>query len=143
MHRKKRVLVVDDNPVNLSILEEMLSDDYNVRFASDGAEAIRLATRFQPAIVLLDVMMPGIDGLEVCRRIRATSGPTPPVIIMISAKAMPSEQAAGMRAGADEYLTKPFDELELHEAMRRFEDMHSAGNGGCSKETDDDAILAI
>jgi DNA-binding response OmpR family regulator len=70
--------------------------------------------------VLLDVMMPGMDGLEICRRLRETPGLSDTIIIMVSAKAMPSERAAGIRAGADDYITKPFDEVELMEVLRRY-----------------------
>ena len=73
-----------------------------------------------PAVVLLDVMMPGMDGLEICRRLRDTPGLRNTAIIMVSAKAMPSERAAGIRAGADDYITKPFDEVELLEVLRRY-----------------------
>jgi putative two-component system response regulator len=139
MCRKKLVLVVDDNPVNLSILEEMLCDEYRVKFAQNGPEAIRVAAKCQPTYVLLDVMMPGMDGLEVCQQLRATAGPTPPVIIMVSAKAMPSEQAAGIRAGADDYLTKPFDEVELLETLRRYDGVRTDRVGDAAWDESDDA----
>jgi DNA-binding response OmpR family regulator len=101
-------------------LEEILGADYRVKFAQNGADAIRIAAQFQPAIILLDVMMPGVDGLEVCRQLRETAGVSDSTIIMVSAKAMPSEQAAGIHAGADDYVTKPFDEVELLEVLRRY-----------------------
>lgn len=116
----KTVLIVDDNAVNLQILEEMLAGDYRLLFARNGREAISLAADFQPSIILLDVMMPGWDGLEVCRRLRHLSGVSDAAIIMVSAKAMPSEQADGFDAGADEYITKPFDEAELTALLRRY-----------------------
>jgi len=120
MSRKFKVLAVDDNPVNLSILEEMLGDDYQIKCAQNGSEAIRVAERFRPTITLLDVMMPGTDGLDICRRLRAMADLRDTVIIMVSAKAMPSEQAAGLRAGADDYLSKPFDEVEVLDLLRRY-----------------------
>jgi putative two-component system response regulator len=123
----KKVLVVDDNPVNLQVLEEMLSGDYRLKFARDGAEAIEIAAAFQPAIILLDVMLPGVDGLTVCRRLRRLPGVSRSAIIMVSAKAMPSEEAEGLAAGADEYITKPFDENELIELLRAYEDAPSEG----------------
>lgn len=113
MRPNKKVLVVDDNPVNLGILEEMLSGDYQLSFARSGEEALKLAMRIEPAVILLDVMMPGMDGLETCRRLRQCVHLGNTAIIMVSAKALPSEQAAGLAAGANDYLTKPFDEVDL------------------------------
>lgn len=120
MRRKKKVLVVDDNPINSAIMEEILSEHYRLCFADNGLDAIRAAMRYRPAAVLLDVMMPDMSGLDVCRLIRQSINGIPPVIIMVSAKAMPSEQAAGMDAGASDYLTKPFDEVELLTVLQRY-----------------------
>ena len=74
MRVKKTILAVDDNPINLGILEEILAGDYRLEFAENGQQAIRMAKECRPAIVLLDVMMPGMDGLEICRRLRETPG---------------------------------------------------------------------
>ena len=116
----RTILAVDDNSINLGILEEILAGDYRMKFAKSGEAAIRIAAQCVPAVILLDVMMPGMDGLEICRRLRDTPGLGNTAIIMVSAKAMPSERAAGIRAGADDYLTKPFDEVELMEVLRRY-----------------------
>jgi CheY-like chemotaxis protein len=116
----KKVLIVDDNQTNLRILEEVLAGDYRLQFANNGVEALRMASDFQPSIILLDVMMPKMDGLTVCRRLRQLPGLRDAVIIMMSAKAMPSEQAAGIDAGANAYLTKPFDEMELVTLLRDY-----------------------
>jgi CheY-like chemotaxis protein len=116
----KKVLIVDDNQTNLRILEEVLAGDYRLQFANNGVEALRMASDFQPSIILLDVMMPKMDGLTVCRRLRQLPGLRDSVIIMMSAKAMPSEQAAGIDAGANAYLTKPFDEVELMALLRAY-----------------------
>ena len=126
LRRDRRVLAVDDNPVNLEIVAELLSDHYRVKFAQSGAEAIRIAERFQPGIILLDVMMPDMDGLQACRLLRTIPGIGDSAIIMVSAKAMPSEQAAGLRAGADDYITKPFDDNELLAILRKY---NRAGDG--------------
>jgi two-component system, OmpR family, alkaline phosphatase synthesis response regulator PhoP len=120
LRKDRRVLAVDDNPVNLEIVAELLGDRYRVKLAQSSAEAIRIAEKFQPGIILLDVMMPDADGLRTCQLLRAIPGLSDSAIIMVSAKAMPSEQAAGMRAGADEYITKPFDDNELLEVLRRY-----------------------
>jgi putative two-component system response regulator len=113
MSRNKKVLVVDDNPINSAIMEEILAAHYDLYFADNGLDAVRAAIRYRPAAVMLDVMMPDMDGLEVCRLIRKSIKGASPIIVMVSAKAMPSEQLAGLNAGANGYLTKPFDETEL------------------------------
>src|SRR5262249_44527723 len=102
----------------LDILKEMLAGEYAVVCARSGADALRLAKQCQPAVILLDVMMPGLDGLTACERIRHCPGLHDVVIIIVSAKAMPSERQAGFNAGADDYITKPFDEVELLSLMR-------------------------
>jgi CheY-like chemotaxis protein len=122
MRPAKRILVVDDNPTNLEVIHEMLDGDYVVETASDAWEAIRAAERYRPRIVLLDVMLPGVDGYEVCRTLRHMSDMATARIIMLSAKAMPSERAAGLCAGADAYLTKPFDDVDLMAALRADDD---------------------
>lgn len=130
MSKNRRVLVVDDNPFNLGILDEMLAGDYQLTFASSGSEALRVAPRLRPLAILLDVMMPGLDGLETCRRLRTTAELRDVPIIMTTAKAMPSERAAGYNAGADHYMAKPFDECDLLRLLRRYEQ----GGAGCGHE---------
>ncbi len=143
MRRKNKLLVVDDNPVNLNILEEMLAGEYRIAFAQNGRDALRSAASFQPAYILLDVMMPGMDGLEICRQIRATPELRNTIIIMVSAKAMPSEQAAGMSAGADDYITKPFDEVELLEVLRRYSGPIDEMIDTPSSDESDDEVHAV
>ena len=104
----------------------MLSDECHLEFARNGREGLEIADDFQPDVILLDVMMPGMDGLETCRRFRQLPGTNDAVIIMVSAKAMPSEQAEGLEAGADHYMTKPFDESELGELLRDCSDASTA-----------------
>jgi len=118
MARVGKVLVVDDNETNLAIVEEMLEHDYEVRTAHSCREALKVVQKFTPGVVLLDVMMPGIDGYETCRLLRAESRLRDTTIIMVSAKAMPSEQQSGYAAGADDYITKPFDDGELLAKLR-------------------------
>jgi CheY-like chemotaxis protein len=115
---RKRILVVDDNAVNLEIIEEILEGEHEVFMAMNGPDAIKLAERHRPHIVLLDIMLLGIDGYEICRKLRAMPGMTGMRIVMVSAKAMPSERARGFDAGADAYVTKPFDDDELVAAIR-------------------------
>jgi class 3 adenylate cyclase/AmiR/NasT family two-component response regulator len=114
MREPARILVVDDNPNNVDILKTRLeSHGYEVITAADGTSGLARATDDAPDLILLDVMMPGIDGLEVCRRLKADrSGPFTP-IIMITARAEAKDVIAGLEAGADEYLAKPVDHAAL------------------------------
>ncbi|OHB56816.1 MAG: hypothetical protein A2Y07_06795 [Planctomycetes bacterium GWF2_50_10] len=108
-----RILAVDDNPTNLEILEELLSEKYDLKTAATGQVALELCADYVPDIVLLDVMMPGIDGFEVCRQIRANRALRFIKILMISAKGRITERIKGYEAGADDYIVKPFEEEEL------------------------------
>jgi putative two-component system response regulator len=114
----ERMLIVDDNATNREILQEIFEQDYSILVATNGAGALKLAGRYHPRVVLLDVMLPDLDGNEVCRRLRNMPGMARSRIIMVSAKAMPSECAEGYSAGADAYITKPFDEVEVMAIVR-------------------------
>jgi two-component system response regulator MprA len=112
-----RVLVVDDDPAVLDSLELVLQlDGFDVATASDGREAMRALAMQRPDAVLLDVMMPGLDGLEVCRRMRDTGDRTP--VLMLTARDEVRERVAGLEAGADDYLAKPFARDELLARVR-------------------------
>ena len=101
------LLVVDDDPAVTSLLRRGFSyEGYKVSVASTGEEALSVAREDPPDLVVLDIMMPGIDGLEVCRRLHQAD-PAPP-ILLLTAKESPSDQVVGLDAGADDYVTKPF-----------------------------------
>jgi CheY-like chemotaxis protein len=114
----KKVLVVDDNANNVEVIHEILDGDYEVIDAANGWEALEMAEELAPDFVLLDVMLPLMDGYEVCRKMRQ-AGAKRSKIIMVSARAMPSERRFGLEAGADDYLTKPFDDGQLLTLLRR------------------------
>ena len=114
MRTPPRILVADDNPMNVDILQTRLAaHGYEVVTAADGEEALARARDAEPDLILLDVMMPKLDGFDVCRRLRAD--PTLPFvpIILVTAKGDPKDIVAGLEAGADEYLTKPVDQAAL------------------------------
>jgi two-component system response regulator MprA len=114
---RMRVLVVDDDPAVLDSLELVLQlDGFDVATASDGREAMRALALQRPDAVLLDVLMPGLDGLEVCRRMRDTGDRTP--VLMLTARDEVRERVAGLEAGADDYLAKPFARDELLARLR-------------------------
>jgi two-component system, OmpR family, response regulator MprA len=112
-----RVLVVDDEPAVRESIERVLRHDgFEVAVASDGREAIRRLAVVRPDVVLLDVLMPQIDGLEVCRRMRDTGDRTP--VLMLTARDAVNDRVAGLEAGADDYLAKPFALEELLARVR-------------------------
>jgi CheY-like chemotaxis protein len=113
-----RILVVDDDPQVVRLVRVNLElEGYDVVSASDGPEALEAVASESPDLVVCDVMMPGMDGVEVVRRLREGGRETP--VVMLSAKAMRSDMRAGLDAGADEYVTKPFDPAELIEVVDR------------------------
>jgi putative two-component system response regulator len=118
MQTKRRVLAVDDSTLNLEIVKEVLDDEYNLKTARTGEEALKVALDFRPDIILLDIMLPNMDGYEVCHQIRANPALRHTRIIMVSAKAMTSERIEGYEAGANVYIAKPFDGGELLTKIR-------------------------
>lgn len=114
-----RVLVVDDIPANVKLLEARLSAEYfDVTTAQNGAEALAICSRGQCDIVLLDVMMPGMDGLEVCRRLKSDPATHHVPVVMVTALDQPSDRVAGLDAGADDFLTKPVSDIALIARVR-------------------------
>ncbi len=108
-----RVLLVDDAKANLDILVEGLKSDHKLSLALNGETALQLAARMPPDLVLLDIMMPGMDGYEVCRRLRAMPETAEVPIMFLSSLEEVGNKTSGFEAGANDYLTKPFDMLEV------------------------------
>ena len=114
-----RVLVVDDVPPNVKLLEAKLTSEYfDVLTAYSGPEALDVTSREHPDIILLDVMMPGMDGFEVCRRIKADPATAHIPVVMVTALDQPSDRVAGLEAGADDFLTKPVQDMALFARVR-------------------------
>ena len=108
---RRRILLVDDDPNVRAVVSEYLEiEDYAVLQAADGLGALRLAETCPPDLVILDLGLPGIDGLEVCRRLRAASAVP---ILMLTASTSEADKLSGFDAGTDDYLTKPFAPQEL------------------------------
>ena len=118
IHARNKFLAVDDNVIDIITIEKLLGKDYDLKTAATGEQALAVAADFQPDIILLDNMMPGIDGGQVCRQIRADSGLRHTKIIMVSGKSRVSERIQAYQSGADDYITKPFNEDELLAKIR-------------------------
>ncbi|HEY2189055.1 MAG TPA: response regulator, partial [Caldimonas sp.] len=128
MRTPPRILVVDDNPTNIKILQTRLaSAGYAIVTAADGEEALVAAREATPDLILLDVMMPKLDGIEVCKRLRADPDFPFTPIILVTALSESKDVIAGLEAGGDEYLTKPIDHgalLARVRSMLRIKELH-------------------
>ena len=119
VHRPK-VLVVDDDPLNRSLLRAVLGPSHEVTEAENGTQALALVTKIDPDVVLLDVMMPGMSGHDVCRMIKARADQPLLPVILLTALDEQEDRNAGLAAGADDFLSKPFDRRELLLRTRAF-----------------------
>ena len=110
----QRILVADDDPVIVRLLQVNFKlEGYEVDTASHGEEAVQKASELRPSLILLDVMMPGLDGWEVCRRLKQDPGTADIPVIFLSARAQEEDRRRGLELGVAEYVTKPFDPGEL------------------------------
>src|SRR6266851_574392 len=124
---KTKILIVEDDPHILLGLEEVLkSDGFEVAFCDRGDQAVEAVGKHRPALVLLDVMLPGLSGYDICKQLRARKFTAP--ILMLTAKGQEIDKVVGLDLGADDYVTKPFGVRELlariHALLRRM-----GGNG--------------
>lgn len=113
-----RILIVDDVKANVDVLVHALRDEYKLAVALDGESALRSVDKAMPDLVLLDIMMPGIDGYEVCRRLRASEATRRLPVMFLSALEDVSNKTMGFEAGGNDYLTKPFEILEVKARVR-------------------------
>ena len=113
-HEEERILLVDDNPTNLQVLLQTLSGrGYKLLIAKNGESALRIATKAKPALVLLDIMMPGMDGYEVCRRLKESSETRNITVIFLSALDDTKDKVRGLETGAVDFISKPFQAEEV------------------------------
>jgi DNA-binding response OmpR family regulator len=119
MDRTKHILLVDDSPVVADVVREALEPfGYRVAWVEDGDRVLAALAQGLPALVILDVMMPGVDGYEVCRRLRADPATVALPILMLTARTEEADKVVGLELGADDYLAKPFGERELLARVR-------------------------
>ena len=109
-----KILIVDDDPTICDVLKIYFENEgYEVKVANDGAEGVNFFKLYEPDLVLLDIMLPGIDGMEVCRRLKSAPTTADIPIIMLTAKGDVFDKVLGLELGADDFMTKPFDMKEL------------------------------
>jgi putative two-component system response regulator len=127
---RPKLLLVDDEPTNLQVLRQILQDDYRLLFAKDGDKALELAERENPALILLDVMMPGMTGHEVCTRLKAQPATAAIPVIFVTALADVEDEARGFEVGAVDYITKPVSpaivraRVRTHLSLVRVDELH-------------------
>jgi two-component system cell cycle response regulator len=130
-----RVLVVDDIPVNVKLLEaKLLVEYYDVLTANDGPSAIEAAKAHSPDIILLDVMMPGMDGYETCKRLKSNPDTTHIPVVMVTALNEVRDRVRGLEAGADDFLTKPVNDVALFARIRSLVRLKRASDEWRSRE---------
>ena len=110
---KPKILIVDDTPTNLSILEEILEEDCSISIAQSGTQALKLTEKFEPDLILLDVNMPGIDGFETCHKLKSREATRNIPVIFITARTEPEDVIKGFSEGGVDYITKPFNYSEV------------------------------
>ncbi len=111
---EEKILVVDDSPTELQLMvEPLIARGYQVITATNGIEAVETAVRQHPRLILLDVLMPGKNGFQVCRQLKADPATSDIKIMIVSSKNQASDRFWGLKQGADEYLGKPFDDETL------------------------------
>lgn len=132
MNNPARILVADDNETNRDILATRLqASGYEVLHAADGEEALAVTRAQRPDLILLDIMMPKLDGIEVCKRLKADATLPFTPVVLVTAKAESGDVVEGLDAGADEYLTKPVDQKALVarvKALLRIKERHDAAS---------------
>ncbi|MDH3991952.1 MAG: response regulator [Gammaproteobacteria bacterium] len=104
---KNRLLIVDDEPTNIHILSNILSDDYEIRAANNGERAIEAAKSQAQDLILLDMIMPGLDGLQVCKLLQDDEATKDIPVIFVTSMSDPANEELGLRAGAVDYISKP------------------------------------
>jgi len=125
--RSPLVLIVDDVETNIEVLANLLSEhSYRIAFATSGKQALAMVEDLAPDLILLDIMMPGMDGMEVCRTLKSRTGTSDIPIIFLTAKTEADDIARGFEAGAVDYVTKPFQAAELVARVKTHTDLKEA-----------------
>jgi CheY-like chemotaxis protein len=126
---RPRVLLVEDLELNRDLVAQILDDEFEVLQAADGLEGVRLAREQLPALVLMDLSLPGIDGLEATRRIKADAATSSIPVVALTAHAMTGDRERALAAGCDDFLTKPIDDVLLIKKLHEWIDRARAHTG--------------
>ncbi len=127
--KRQTVLVIDDTPMNIRVLSELLMDDYEVLFATSGADGLKRALSELPDLILLDIMMPGMDGYEVCQRLKSDPLTADIPVVFVTALSQDADEARGLEYGAIDYIVKPITpaialaRIRNHLKMKRYQDL--------------------
>ncbi|MGQ2966089.1 response regulator, partial [Methylophilus sp.] len=105
--QQAKILIVDDEPLNLKVLKQVLQDDYRLSFAKNGMDALELVKKERPGLILLDVMMPGMTGFEVCSQLKSDPDTHTIPVIFVTALADEADESQGFKAGGVDYINKP------------------------------------
>jgi two-component system, OmpR family, phosphate regulon response regulator PhoB len=125
-----KLLIADDEPAVRALVHATLEgDDYQIIEAGDGVEALELVREQSPTLVLLDVMMPRLNGLDVCRAIKSDPSTSRTMVVMLTAQAQQRDRERGMAAGADVYFTKPFSPLALLDLVEQVRQAPAGADG--------------
>src|SRR5262245_10094134 len=116
----KKILIVEDVELNRDLLMQLLEDDYALEFATDGVAGVETAARERPDLILMDLSLPGIDGWEATRRIKADAATASVPVIALTAHAMTGDEEKARAAGCDDFMTKPIDEDLLFLKLRHW-----------------------
>jgi two-component system cell cycle response regulator DivK len=125
MAARPRVLLVEDVELNRDLVAQILDEDYELAHAPDGLEGVRLARAQLPDLILMDLSLPGIDGLEATRRIKAEAATRDIPVLALTAHAMTGDRERALKAGCDDFLTKPIDDELLLAKIREWLDRAS------------------
>ena len=139
---KATVLLIDDEVVNIKILSDVLKEDYEVIFATDGEEGIRHATESLPDIILLDVMMPGLDGYTVCARLQESPRTADIPVVYVTALGSTAQEIKGLNSGAVDYITKPINGEIVKARIRNHLKYRRAVQAASVEETPEDERMA-
>lgn len=116
---KKNILVIEDDENIRAAHKLVLEDDFNIHLAADGEDGLAKAKELKPDLIILDLMMPKMDGIEVCKNIRSDEAINATKIVMVTAKDKPIDEVRGMDTGADDYIMKPFEADELKHVINQ------------------------
>lgn len=121
-----KVLIIDDDPKNIRIVTRILSDDYAIKSTLNADKVFEILSHWQPAVILLDIVMPGMNGLDLCRKIKSDKRNNLIKIILVSGRVLAEDRLEGYAVGADDYLTKPFVHEELKAKVNVFANLYNA-----------------